>query len=154
MGRPKKGPDEQLRTVGTRVSPSLLRKVHSVMQQLKRQGKIARANESAACAWLIGVGMAALDQAADAQLEVILEIWPDLNDVAREALIGAARGLHAMETMRKESSGNVRQIDAAHDNGPDKSHPAISDKKKPGGNGSHGKKKEPDEEEERDRYVA
>lgn len=152
MGRPKKDPEHQLRTVGTRVSPSLLRKVHGLMHEMKRQGKIARANESAACAWLIGHGLEALQHASDEQLQAVLSIWPDLNEVAREALLGVARSLHELDTMRKESTGNVTQIDAARDNGPDQLRPHEKKPKKPGGNGQRGEEKEI--EEDTKRYVA
>ena len=92
MGRPKKAPEERLVTVGTRVSPSLLKRIRNVMHDLHKSGRIARANESAACAWMVGQGMATYEHTEDSLLQVLLAIWPQLNEVAREAVVGAARG--------------------------------------------------------------
>lgn len=148
MGRPKKPPEQRLVTVGTRVSPSLLDKIRSVMHELHRLGKIARPNESAACGWMIGQGMDSYERSGDPLLMAILGIWPHLNEIAHEALLGAAKGLHEMESMRA-SKGNVSPL--KRDDG-DGRKPGDTEPRKPGGNGKRGKRKD-DEEDDR-RYVA
>jgi len=147
MGRPKKAPEERLVTVGTRVSPTLLEKIRSVMLELHRLGKISRPNESAACGWMIGQGMEAYERADDPLFMVMMAIWPHLNEIAHEALVGAAKGLHEMESM-KASKGNVSPLKREDGDG---RKPGDKEPRKPGGNGRRGKQKDDEEDE---RYVA